>query len=573
MSRVRGFFKNPKLQLFLLILIVLIGLLSRINGINKNFGLWYDEAYCFFEASHSFPFGILNVMYNEDIHAPLYIFILHFWIKLFGQHDIILRLLSVLFGLLSIPVFYFVGKELSSKKTGLMIAAISSTSALSIFYSHEIKFYSLLILLGALSVLFLLRVKSNPCLKNYLGLVLTSVAILYTYTIGFVYVFLTGLIYLVYLYHNKKPVKDFLYSQLAILLMFLPYLPVLIHHGLISSKVYINPMGWARFGFSNIPIVFQDWFAPVLIGIMNVPQNFYQKMVLNGINPVFVFLVLLPSVVGLTGIVRALFRKDFSTYLLLIAVCFIGVEAIGALLGKFALITRYAILAFPIIIAVAGYGLSCFKNRFVSYGLILFILVVNVYTMFTEFGAARIVRPEGLNIPAYILNKYSFNEKDVIFMPYGGKFINKYYPLEKGKILPFDLGILTSHKQKLEENVFDRKIVYSINRNNAYDLLKPYFSSGETLKPFENYLKNQAVNKIPKKRYFVVVVNDIISIYDDFSLVNIASGEDYNYKKQPLIYLLSSKISADAVKTGIKYLTQVNSQKLYGWSVYVFRKD
>src|SRR3989339_450616 len=110
-EKIKNTCANPIFQAGILVVIILLGFFLRIFRFYKPQGFWLDEAYCFYEAKASFPFGILSKLYHDDIHAPLYVFILHFWMKLWGhlgEHDWVIRLLSIIFGILTIPVIYLV---------------------------------------------------------------------------------------------------------------------------------------------------------------------------------------------------------------------------------------------------------------------------------------------------------------------------------------------------------------------------------------------------------------------------------------------------------------------------------
>jgi predicted membrane-bound mannosyltransferase len=161
----KSFFENKKL-LFILAGVIVLAAVLRVIGLNKPEGLWYDEAVSFFGARNSFPFGIIGYSLTADLQPPLYILILHIWMAIFGTADIALRALSALFGVLIVPVMYLAGKELSNKKTGLIAALLTALNALLIYYSQEVRIYSLVVLLASLSVLFLIKVNNDPTLSK-----------------------------------------------------------------------------------------------------------------------------------------------------------------------------------------------------------------------------------------------------------------------------------------------------------------------------------------------------------------------------------------------------------------------
>jgi len=87
-----------------------------------------------------------------DIHPPLYYWLLHFWIRLFGQSEVAVRSLSAVAAVLLVAVIYQVGMRLFDRRAGLMAAFIASVSPFQVYYAQEARMYALLALLGALTV-------------------------------------------------------------------------------------------------------------------------------------------------------------------------------------------------------------------------------------------------------------------------------------------------------------------------------------------------------------------------------------------------------------------------------------
>lgn len=161
----------------LLFLIVFLSLVLRCININNIFGLWFDELFAVY-ISKGALFNIIYYLPSYEVHAPLYFCFLHFWIKFFGLHEISLKLSSVMFGVLNVVAVYFLGKELESKKLGLLTAFFVCFNSFLIYYSQEVKFYSLVPLLATLSVLFLVKILKNPSYKNLFLLMIINFALL-----------------------------------------------------------------------------------------------------------------------------------------------------------------------------------------------------------------------------------------------------------------------------------------------------------------------------------------------------------------------------------------------------------
>ena len=90
-----------------IILIVLLGLLLRLVAIDKLEGLWNDEYVSYMIAATPFADGFWHAV-KSQCHMPLYYLYLKITMLLFGSSDVILRLSSVITGMLSIIAMYFV---------------------------------------------------------------------------------------------------------------------------------------------------------------------------------------------------------------------------------------------------------------------------------------------------------------------------------------------------------------------------------------------------------------------------------------------------------------------------------
>jgi uncharacterized membrane protein len=567
--------KNTLLsERFLLFLIVILGIYLRISGIDKPDGLWLDEMMSYHHAKNSFPLGILRDLYYNDFHAPLYYFVLHFWLILFGDNDLVIRFLSALFGVLSIPVAYFAGKELSNYKTGLLSAFIVSLNSFLIYYSQEVRFYSLLAFLGSLSVLFLLKVKNKPDSKNYLGLAIVNACILYTWTMGFVFVFLEVSVFFIYLLMKKKEFKSFIYFQLLTVILYLPYFPVLIHQMKISSQSFIGVFSWIYFDYSSLLIIVQNWFSPILIGIYNNPANYGNLLieVLKSPNNYFVVIfIIIPCLICFLGLVKAALNKDFTAFILIIVVLFIAIETIATFLGKFGLLARYTALVIPMVIISASQGLLSFNKRRVSTFLICMYAAVNLFYLGTNPQSAfRIPRSEGLKVVSDYLNSLNLNSKDIIIMPYGGRYIGKYYPPGKAIVLSLDIVSFKDNPDR-EFAFYDQNLLKSLTKDNAYDLLKNYFSDPNPSVFMDSFIRKNVVDELSSNNYVVFVLAPVLYGINEGTLQKIVSRNDI-YRSIPMFGMLSSKMAIDIIKTNLKYLNFVSSQNIGVWKVLIFKK-
>ena len=185
-------------------LIIILGIALRLIFINKPDGLWNDEYISWMIAATPFSGGFINAV-KSQCHMPFYYLYLKFFMTLFGQSDLLLRLTSVLAGVLSISVMYFVGKEYD-ENTGLTSAGITAISSFLIYYSQEVRLYSVLFLFSALTLLYTIKCIKNPTKTNFILCAISNFLILFTHTIGFVFVFFNLIILSINLYKRFKRV-------------------------------------------------------------------------------------------------------------------------------------------------------------------------------------------------------------------------------------------------------------------------------------------------------------------------------------------------------------------------------
>ncbi len=88
---------------------------------------------------------------------PLYYALAWVWTQATGTGEWGLRSLSALAGALTVPVAYLLGRELRSRRTGLVAAALVAVNPMLLWYSQEARAYALLTLLCAISLLYCLR--------------------------------------------------------------------------------------------------------------------------------------------------------------------------------------------------------------------------------------------------------------------------------------------------------------------------------------------------------------------------------------------------------------------------------
>ena len=85
-----------------------------------------DESQSLWQTSHSIG-DTLRVV-AQDVHVPLYHIILHFWQLYFGHGVVTVRLLSLLFFLITIPLVYILARQVLRIRWALFATVLFSFS-------------------------------------------------------------------------------------------------------------------------------------------------------------------------------------------------------------------------------------------------------------------------------------------------------------------------------------------------------------------------------------------------------------------------------------------------------------
>lgn len=118
--------------------------------------LWADEGYSIYFAN--LDLLSLTAATAADIHPPLYYYLLKLWMALFGPGEAAVRLLSVLIGVLTIPLVYVLARRLLGEPAALLSALLLALSPLHIYFSQEVRMYALAGLLATASTLLMVQV-------------------------------------------------------------------------------------------------------------------------------------------------------------------------------------------------------------------------------------------------------------------------------------------------------------------------------------------------------------------------------------------------------------------------------
>lgn len=194
---------------------------------------WRDEVFRVFMAKESL-FRIIQLA-PYDGQPPLYYFLLHFWLKIFGDSEIATRSLSLIFFELLIFLGFKFGERLFPKtRFGFLVSLFLLVNPLLIFYAFEARMYMLFIFLVTWSYYCLWT-------KKWKLWIFSSLLGLYTHNF-MVFVLVSQL---VYLFANKQLTKKIWQYLLFIFLLYLPWIPILEQQiRLIESDFWTAPLNF-----------------------------------------------------------------------------------------------------------------------------------------------------------------------------------------------------------------------------------------------------------------------------------------------------------------------------------------
>ena len=122
---------------------------------------WLDELVTVSLLDRGFG-DMLDGVRETEATPYLYYLLAWPWAHAFGLGEVGLRSLSALAGTLAIPVSYAAAAALCSRRVGVVVAALVAVHPFLVWYAQEARAYSLLVLLGACTVLFLGRALRGP---------------------------------------------------------------------------------------------------------------------------------------------------------------------------------------------------------------------------------------------------------------------------------------------------------------------------------------------------------------------------------------------------------------------------
>lgn len=254
---------------FVLITLSVILKLVHIN----TFPIQLDEPFSIFTSNLNWT-EFWQTFVNEN-NPPLHPILLKILIYFVGMNDFWMRFISVVFSSVAVWFTFKSGEKIGGFNVGVIAGICMLFSNHQMMYAHQIRAYSLLVLLASMAFYFLLKIlykESSKITLFYFGLV--TAGMMYTHFMGIIFTICLSVIVLFY-WKEKVIRKKLLLGFLSSVALFLPYLPIFMIRLLETSdgSWLKPPTGFLSIYFSLVK--FFNMPVPTIVVIVFVVLSIY----------------------------------------------------------------------------------------------------------------------------------------------------------------------------------------------------------------------------------------------------------------------------------------------------------
>lgn len=372
--------------LFVVILFFSIGI--RLISINQS--LWLDEAAQVIESARPLS---QQLHIKGDFQPPLFHLLLHFWMRL-GASEKWMRILPITFGVFSVATSYFLAKWYFSEKIALLCMLLLASNPFHIWYSLEIRPYSLAVFTSLIATVFLLR-------GHYKSYILASILGIYsTYLVPFM--LLAHGVYIISF--RRFHVTKWLGSIIIIVFAFLPWLPNFLEQLGIGSNLRITLPGWSEAVSTPLVKALPLAFTKFMLGRI----SFENKVLYGTIVGLFSFIFALLLYLDL----RRYFKKSIRIALFVL-VPITGSYGLSFLLPVFA--PQRLLFVLPYMLLLISLGIVQVHKKYRLLTFIPFMLICT-YSMYLYTFVPHFQREDWYSAVVYV-EKHNIDTAAVFVFP------------------------------------------------------------------------------------------------------------------------------------------------------------
>lgn len=399
-----------------------------------NCGLWTDEYYSVYMAGNSnLPFF---TVFNDPGNPPLFFILLWILEKISGIHYDILRLLPLLFSILSLYAMHYAVNKYVNYKTSLFCSFIFAINIYSIVTAQELRAYSLLVLLTLLIFIKLFDLINNEDKKDFIIYGILGALLLNTHYFGAIVLFSNFIYGIIFVKDKLK----FLFANLCAGLTFLPYFVMTgLNKGLLDNNFNGNiKMPDLNFYIDTFVKFSQGMLPALLIILFSIILICKKKRIYS----YSIYMI-------------------FSVFLISYFVCFI--KSIAQ--------SYYFICLLPFFIILMS-GVFLIENKKVKI-LLFLVLMLSYFNCKDYIKRQRSFFLNSGNIVSYYLADAKNKSEAGIILPYSKDVMKLAYNLSDNvEIMELPYPYTVYDAFNVIEKMKSKRIYFKLEHNVAYQFLK-----------------------------------------------------------------------------------------------------
>lgn len=221
---------NKDFNNVLLYVILLVAAILRFWNFTE-IPFMHDELSALLRAQADSFSEIIQKMKETDVHPVGVSVFIHYWSALFGKQEFIIKLPFLVASITAIFFTYKIAVKWFNPTVGLFTAAYLATLQFPVMYGQLARPYATGLLFSVLMAWFWTNYffddekKQN---KNLIGFIISASLCTYNHYFSFLFAVVVGCTGLFFL--NRSNYKKYLAACVAIVVFFLPHVPILLHH-------------------------------------------------------------------------------------------------------------------------------------------------------------------------------------------------------------------------------------------------------------------------------------------------------------------------------------------------------
>lgn len=328
--------------------------------------LWLDEALSVNIAR--LPLGDIPVALKQDGHPPLYYYLLHGWMNVFGEGNIAVRALSGVWALALVPLMWVAGRRLGGRRGAVLGLAVLALSPYAIRYATETRMYSMLSVLALAGWLLVSDALEEATWPRLAGISVLTSMLLWTHYWALWLLMVVGVSLLV---HRRRvsqagdraatTATDRVIGAIVVGgLTFVPWLPTLLYQGSHTGTP------WAR------PVRPTEMLIFTITDFGGGP--FPESALLGVCLAIVVFLGVFGAADGPMKVILDFHTRPRARPLLVVVAGTLAVACVAGYATGATYATRYASVIFPFAMLLVVLGLLQLQGRVAGYGALAVLL-------------------------------------------------------------------------------------------------------------------------------------------------------------------------------------------------------